>query len=310
MPRLILRARRGFTLAELLVTMTLLAIVGTALTRVLLKQQQFYTDASRTADAKRELRLGATVLPFELRSVSTSGGDIMAMSESEITMRAYTGSSVICERAAGGDRFWIPPSNLAKHTLTTFVNPPAVGDTIFVFNENVLRGAEDDKWEPRLITSIDNAASGCTGAPYTDPVLDPVATKPRMRIHVDIPLPDEVLKGAVVRFTQPVRYRIYPEASGNWYLGMQKYSGGAWQGAEPFAGPYRPFAAGDASQSGLQFRYFDSLGTRVTNMALTTNVSRVDVFLRTNAGIAKVTERKGNALQDSVVMRVGIRNYR
>jgi prepilin-type N-terminal cleavage/methylation domain-containing protein len=310
MPRLIPRARRGLTLAELLVTMTLLAIVGTALTRVLMKQQQYYNDASRSADAKRELRLGATFLPFELRSVSSSGGDIMAMSESQIVMRAYTGTSIVCARAAGGDRFWIPPSNLAKHTLTTFISPPEVGDTIFVFNENVKRGAEDDLWEQREITAIDNSASACTGAPYTDPVLDPVATKPRMRIHVDTPLPDEVLTGAVVRFTRPVRYRLYPEASGNWYLGIQQHSSGSWQATSPIAGPYRPFASGDSSESGLQFRYFDSLGVRLTNMSDTTRVSRVDVFLRTNAGVAKVTERQRNALRDSVIMRVGIRNYR
>jgi hypothetical protein len=45
-------------------------------------------------------------------------------------------------------------------------------------------------------------------------------------------------------------------------------------------------------------------------MALTKTVSRVDVFLRTNAGIAAIKERNGNALRDSVLMRVAIRNFK
>ena len=73
MSRLKSTSRRGLTLPELLVAMLLLTIVGGGVTRVIMKQQQFYKDASRTAGAKRELRLGATVLPAELRSISSSG---------------------------------------------------------------------------------------------------------------------------------------------------------------------------------------------------------------------------------------------
>ena len=49
------------------------AIVGGGITRVMIKQQQFYKDARASAGAKRELRLGASVLPAELRSISSSG---------------------------------------------------------------------------------------------------------------------------------------------------------------------------------------------------------------------------------------------
>jgi prepilin-type N-terminal cleavage/methylation domain-containing protein len=309
MPRLMrMRNRRGLTLVELLVTMLLLSIVGAALTRVLVKQQQAYKDLSATTAAKRELRLGATALPAELRSVSSAGGDVTAMTESEITMRSYIGSSIVCERASAGDRFWIPPSNLANHTLTTFVYAPEVGDVLFVFNDDSLKGAEDDSWSEHQIVSLDNAAGGCATTPYTDPALD--VGKARRRYHVSPILPDSIKPGAVVRFSRPVRYKLYTEASGAWYLGIQEYRSGAWQATSPLAGPFRPFASGDANPSGLQFRYYDTLGVRITNMTQTGSVARVDVFLRTNAGVAAVTERQGNALRDSVLMRVGIRNYR
>jgi prepilin-type N-terminal cleavage/methylation domain-containing protein len=313
MPRLKpgMHRRAGLTLPELLVAMLLLAIVGGGITRVMIKQQQFYKDARLTATAKRELRLGASVLPAELRSISSSGGDIMEMSEGEVTMRAYTGTSVICAISGGRDDIWIPPTNLAKHTLTTFISAgskPQQGDTIFIFNEGPGIGSQDDSWLKRVITGADYAASDCAGAPYTDPVLD--ATKKRTRYHLDVALPAEVTEGAVVRFTRPVSYNIYQEASGAWYLGIQEYLDGSWGTPAPLAGPYRAFASGDGAQSGLQFRFYDSLGVRITNMANRQDVARMDVFLRTNVGKSAITERKGADLQDSVLMRVALRNFK
>jgi prepilin-type N-terminal cleavage/methylation domain-containing protein len=303
--------RRGMTLPEVISAIILLAIVGTGLTRVLVKQQQYYRDASRTAVSKRELRLGASVLPAELRSISSSGGDILDMDENEITMRAYMGSGIACARAApGGNQIWMPPKNLARHTLTNFVSDPVVGDTLFIYNEHVEKGAEDDFWVKRRITGISMSTAACAGAPYADPVLDPPATKPRYQIVLDSALQDEILVGAVVRFSRPIRYKIYQEASGMWYLGMQQHNGAAWTAASPMAGPYRAFSAGDTGGTGLQFRYFDSLGTRITIMSNKKDVARADVYLRTHAGTSAITERRGASLRDSVLMRVAIRNFK
>jgi hypothetical protein len=230
------------------------------------------------------------------------------MSDGEIEMRAYTGSSIIC--AKNGNQIWLPPTNLARHTLTTFGTTPAVGDTIFLYNENILKGAEDDLWEMRTITAVATSSTACPGAPYMDAALDPPATKPRYLYTLDATPADSVKVGAVVRFTRPYRYKIYQESSNNWYLGVQTYSGGSWGSASAIAGPFRQFSTGDNGTTGLQFRYYDSLGVRITNMANRTAVSRVDVFLRTNAGISAITERGGASLRDSVLMRVAIRNFK
>ena len=76
------------------------------------------------------------------------------------------------------------------------------------------------------------------------------------------------------------------------------------------AGPFRAFASGDSSGSGLQFRFYDSLGVRITNMANQEDVARVDVLMRTHAGTSAITERQGANLRDSVLMRVAIRNFK
>jgi hypothetical protein len=286
--------------------MVLLGIVGTALTRVLTKQQQYYKDTSKSVAARRELRLGATVLPAELRSISSAGGDIMSMAENRIRMRAFIGTSIICARTATS--ITVPPTNLARHTLTSFVSAPIAGDTVFLYDENTLKGSEDDAWRKFAITSASTNTAECPGAPYTDPALDAPAAKPRLTYVLNGAIPDSVKVGAVVRFSRPVRYRIYQVSSGRWYLGWQEHRSGAWQALEPLAGPYRPFVSGDGSESGLQFRFYDTLGVRIWDMSQTGKVGRVDVFLRTNAGTSAITERQGALLRDSVVMRVAIRN--
>ena len=306
------RLKRGFTLVEMLVTLILLAIIGGAMTRVLVKQQQAFKDQSRSVKARRELRLGATVLPSEFRSISTSGGDITSMSESQLNVRAAIGTGVICSRTS--NVIFIPPTNLANETLTSFASIPVNGDSVFLFDEGNDPGAVDDKWDVFAVQDIGASSTACPGAPYTDPVLDPPATKKRpayiLTNSVLFPLgiPDSVKVGAVVKFVRPVRYSIYQEGSGAWYLGMQQYKSGAWQSTDALAGPFRPFVSGDANPSGLQFRYYDTLGVRITDFSKVNDVGRVDVFLRTNAGSAALTERKGADLRDSVVMRVAIRN--
>lgn len=307
------RPRRGITLAELLIVMTLLGIVGTALVRTLTKQQQSYRDSARTATMRRELRLGGMMLPQDVRSISSSGGDVLEMDEDKFGFLGTYGSSVICARTATS--FDILPTNLVNHTLTTWTTPPKVGDTVFVYNDSLLAGAEDDVWQKLSITSLDPNTSTCPGAPFADPVLDAPGTKPRLRVRVlsatggDIS--DSVKVGSVVRFTRPMRYQLFQSSTtGSWYLGYSEYSAGAWSSPEAVAGPYRQFIAGDGRPSGLQFRYYDSTGTRLTSIVNKLSVSRLDVYLRAAGGASAITERKGAQMTDSTLFRIALRNYK
>lgn len=256
---------------------------------------------------RRELRLAGSFLPAEIRSTSSAGLDVKAMEEAQVEFLANIGSGVICDRATPGD-IVVPPLNAAGVTLTNWYTRPTVGDSIFLYNEGLLKGAEDDSWERRAIASMSFSAA-CPGAPYTNPLLD--AGKWRYRITVtDGVLPDSVKLGAVVRFSRPVRYRLYQGTTGSWFMGYQDYINGSWTSIDAVSGPYRPFLAGDNTPSGLQFRYYDSLGARLISTSDKSRLSRIDVFLRTNAGLAAVTERRPNEIRDSVMMRIGLRNFK
>lgn len=303
------RPRRGFTLAEMLVSITILAIVGGAVFRVIVKQQQSYKDSTRTAAMQRELRLTGSFLPAEMRSASSAGLDVKSMQEDAVVFLANIGSGIVCDRS-GVAQIILPPLNTAHVTTTNWYTQPVAGDSLFIYDEGMLKGSEDDAWVRRSIVSIGNS-NACPGAPSTDAALD--AGKPRWHVNVSGgALPDSVKTGAVVRFARPVRYQLYqsPSVTRDWYVGFQEYVNGSWSAIDAVGGPFRPFQSGDANPSGLQFRYYDSLGVRLYPADNPSRLSRIDVFLRTNAGLAAVTERRPNDLRDSVLMRVGLRNFK
>ena len=301
------RTRAGFSLVETLITIMILGIIGTALTRVMIKQQQSYKDTSNQANMQREIRLTSSMLPAELRSMSSSGADIIEMGEDKVTFLANIGSGIICDKV-GNTHVILTPLSSANITTTNWYSQPVNGDSIFMYNDSLSTGADDDVWVRRDVVSA-APSSNCPGLPYTDPVLD--AGKTRWKFGVGgLGVPDSVRLGAVVRFARPVRYSIYQAASGKWYIGYQEYVGGTWTQTEAVGGPYKRFIAGDANPSGLQFRYYDSLGTRLTSLANRLDVSRIDAFLRTDAGLAAVTERRPRTLQDSVMMRIAVRNFK
>lgn len=314
MPRLtssMRRARSGFTLTEVMVTLLILGIVGGAIFKVLVKQQQSYNDTRKQADMQREIRLTSSYLPGDLRSLSSAGGDVRQMDENQLEFLANIGSAILCEKTST-THFAVPPLNAADVITTNWYSTPVPGDSVFIYDDSSSTGSEDDLWQRRVVQTVDKNNGYCPGLPYTDPVQD--AGKERYRFGVGgaggDAIPTTSRLGSVVRFARPVRYRLYQETSGKWYIGFEQYVSGGWTAIEPVGGPFRSYAAGDAGESGLQFRYFDSLGVRLTSVTDAKRLSRVDVYLRTNAGIASVTERRPNDIRDSVMMRIAVRNFK
>ena len=308
------RPRRGFTLPELLITFLLLGIIGAAMVRTMSKQQQSYRDTTQGATMRRELRLSGVLMTQDLRSISSAGGDVQEMLESRVGFNGTYGSSIVCALPMA-HTIDIPPTNLVHHEVTAWTTLPKAGDTIYVYNDSISGGSEDDVWQKLAIVSFAQSTTTCLGAPFTDPVLDPPATKPRYRITVSYPpgsaqIGDSVKVGAVVRFTRPMRYELFQASSAKWYLGYSEYSGGGWSGIEAVAGPFRSFSAGDSTPSGLQFRYYDSTGTRLTNIAQKLDLSRIDVYMRASGGSSAITERKGALMTDSTLYRIGLRNFK
>lgn len=313
MPRLIPAAaagRRGFTLVELLFTITLLGMVGAALISLLTHQQRFYRDASSTVNVRRELRGAASLLPTEVRALSSSGEDVLEMNPSSFAFRANIGSSMICDRSTmTPGTFLLPPQGLkAGNALSSWYAAPAAGDAVFVFDEGAATGAEDDSWFATTVVSMVVATSGCHPSPYMDASDDAPGLKPRWLVTVLPTLPATVRVGAGVRFARPVRYQLYqPSGSSRWYVGYQQSVSGVWTGLEPVGGPL--LGGGSGGAPGLNFQYYDTLGATAT-MATRTALSRVDVALRAVSGSPRALPGRQSPFSDSLLFRIGIRNFR
>ena len=299
------RSRRGFTLTELMITVVLFGLVMAALMSVIVRQQRFYRGANEIIDTRSQMRQAASVLPMDLRGASSVGIDLKSATDSSVEFLANVGSAIICE-LSGTDVFYVLPTELTRHTLTSWYTPPTRGDTVFIYDEGALRGSEDDSWTRLAIDTVTTSTSNCMGAPYAV-AADNAYNRYRFRLTGNFA--GTVVRGAVVRFARPVRYKLYLGGDSQWYLGYQQYTGGAWSTVQPLSGPYRAYA--NSAASGLRFTYYNEAGTALTTNDATTRatIARIDVSLKgIGANTSNTALARGGQFRDSLLVRIAIRN--
>ena len=298
------RVRRGFTLVEMLVVMVLLTIVGGSLMGVLAKQQRFYQGTSDLGDLRSQLRQAEAVMSNDLRGLSSVGADITTMTDSSIDFWYTVGSSIACSKPT--TQLTLPPASLDnKNTLTTWIQPPAAGDSVYVFDEGASATTSgDDSWKGYSIVSVDSTTGGCPA--YTTA---PDAAKYSWVITLDADLSGgTILAGATVRFVRPAHYSLYQSTGDNlWYLGYTCPSCSTGATILPIAGPFKPYApASTPDTSGIRMTYFDSTNTATATPA---SVARISVVLRGQTrGYLNITGLKRGVYTDSVRMDIAVRN--
>ena len=318
------RTRAGFTLTELMIVVVLVGLIGSMLTTLLMRQQSFHRAVASVADARARMRDVATIVPTDMRSISTVGGDVLALSDTSIQFRAFVGASVLCSYVGGSPTIIeLPPKTLADSSvLTAWINPPRPGDIAFLYNDGTLSGNQDDSWTPIAISDTTSAANSAW-CPSTNAI--PYATaadnaQRRYRLTLaSAPNQAQIKMGAPIRFAREVRYSGYQAADGSWYVGYQicTYSGtmttaGACGTRDVLAGPIQPVTA-DANTSGLWFKYYNQTGAQVTSVASASTIARAEVVIRTTSQSLRRSTRI-NAVNteitggDSLRFQIGFRN--
>jgi prepilin-type N-terminal cleavage/methylation domain-containing protein len=92
-------ARRGFTLAELLVGMVIMGIIGAAVTKLFLSQSRFYDQQSQMRRARFVSRTAVNAALSDLRMVEATGGAISATA-TQVTVRVPYGIGIVCANTA------------------------------------------------------------------------------------------------------------------------------------------------------------------------------------------------------------------
>jgi prepilin-type N-terminal cleavage/methylation domain-containing protein len=284
--------RRGFTLVELLIALTLLAIVTAAFYRSLTTNQRIYQKQTQVIDLQQNLRAAASILPEELREVDASDSDITAMSATSITFRAHRWMAFMCTPPAtpiiGG------VGTMILRAQPTYGRPMVIGDSIFVRYEGDDGTRYDDGWALARVTN-------------TSAVVCP-DTKPGVLVTMNIPLgtgpnaalqnfTNSIVTGSPVIGFESVTYGLY-SGGGDWYVGLST-AGGTQQ---PLIGP--------VLSNGLSFAYYDSTGTVTANRA---RVARVDITVRAETNqLVRATAGASTLARvvDSVMTSAALRNNR
>lgn len=311
------RLRRGVTLIELIIAITMFALIGGMLVSVLLRQQRFQRALADVADSRGRMRDIATIIPTDLRGTSSVGGDLLSIDLTAMQFRAAIGSSALCSYA-GPNVIELPPKVLSSgNTITSWINPPQPGDVVFMYNDGAAAGNADDTWSQFTITDTTSAvdATWCSAASGLTQVADAGQRKYRVTVS-PTPDPARIRIGAPMRFAREVRYSLYSASDANWYVGYETCTpsgvagvAGPCANREVLAGPVRA-ASTDTLTSGLYFIYYRQDGTRITSAAQASQVAHLGIGLRTTPLSLRQAMKLGGTMvgRDSLRLTVGIRN--
>ncbi|GAC1650606.1 MAG: hypothetical protein NVS4B3_09670 [Gemmatimonadaceae bacterium] len=307
------------TMIEMLFVISLLGLVMAVTLTVVTRQQRFFRSASDIGKVRGQLAQALDQLPPDLRSISAAGGDVYAWSDKSLEFRSFSGLSALCSIPATRDTLILPPTGvLARgNTLTSWLNPPVVGDSVLVFDDGGLIGAKYGQWRAYGITSVASVTlgTGCLPSSGLITAIDSTSLS-SWRLGVSPALNVSVVPGAPVRIFRRVHYELYQASNGSWYLGgydcLSTYTAGVNGNCatlSPLSGPYQPYSS-TAANSGFSFTYFDTTGTALDPAtAVRANIAQIKVTARgqTNGDVNLAGVSQGTYV-DSLTMNVGLRN--
>lgn len=274
------RAQAGFTIAELLVYLVVSLIVLTGAYQLLIGENRIYSKNREIRDVQQTLRSASSLLTWELRHVSPTGGDLPSISANAVTLRSIQATGVVCamDKAAGEYALWAAAGEFYAESE----------DSVLIFASGA-RSSGDDDWNVLNVTDLQSPAvaglATCTwGNGLTpDTVILAVGDTAGIRI------------GAPVRTFRRASYELY-EADGRWWLGRRV---GAESEPRQLTGPLS--SPGDG---GLALTFYGPDGAPTTDPR---RVRQVEVVIR-GESFGKLPSKGGaEAERDSVATRLKVR---
>jgi hypothetical protein len=255
---------RGFTLAEVMVSLFMTVVVAGSTYHLLITTQRLTRLQGARTSVQSGVRAGSQVIREELGQLSTVEGgtaaqnDIVAFSPSAVTYRAMRGTGFICQSSS------VATIQLARSSFSGHRDPQAGRDEAYVFVPGNPELDAKDSWVPAQIVSVATAAP-CPGSlgPGITLTVSPGAP-------LGVPEP-----GTPVRITELMELKVYQADRLSW-LGARSVSTG--EAIQPLVGPL-------TDAGGLQLEYLDATGaptadpTRIqsirSTLKMTTNSSEI-----------------------------------
>jgi prepilin-type N-terminal cleavage/methylation domain-containing protein len=102
--------RAGFTMAEVIVALTIAAIIMTALTSLVVQQGKFYAQQDAMRSARSVSRASINMMLSELRLVEAPGGVVAAAPDSVVVLVPY-GLGIVCQADGTGTTLSLLPTD-------------------------------------------------------------------------------------------------------------------------------------------------------------------------------------------------------
>ena len=283
------RSRPGASLAELIVVIVLLAIVGSATLGVVIHQERFYRAQASAIDSRAAVRDAASVLESELRPLTPADGDLYSIAPSAIEFRATLAQSAICTISASRNAVTIPPERLASGAPLTWIGTqPEAGDTLLVLASDTTLGGS---WRRHVLTSAPSSTGAC---PVTSGLTTtPAESSAALTLALSPPLDSTIEPGALLRIVRRARYELYRASDSRWYLGYLDClatRATPCNVVQPVSGPFAP--------GGIQLSYLGANGAPAVDRW---HVARIDL-------VAVAERRVTPDTLDSLATTIALRN--
>lgn len=273
---------RGVTLVEMIVTITLLALVSGVALQLLLRQHWTGEAQSERAALQGTMRAAVLYLENEIRELGGSPGDpdIMVFAAESLTYRAMRSAGISC--ALSPTALTVSLSDLHGYRA-----PQAGRDSLLLFMDGVPTTASDDRWLHLPLVSVSGGSCGGRPGLVLGTTIDTAATP----LSGFPPL-------APFRTFEIMQTRLY-SSGGDYWVGARSVS--AAEIIQPLAGPFLVH--------GLAMQFLDSLALPAVSAA---GIRSVDITLR---GVSASPIRTGAGMglpqrrTDSLSTRVMLRNW-
>ncbi len=292
--------RRGFSLMELLIVIAMIGIIGIALSRVFTSVMITSSAQVRVAATQGEARVGALLLPQELREIGYDTNTTTNSASSDLVLMEPAGLGFFAARGMG---ITCGTPTLSEFRIRRGIvgqRVPLLTDRILLFLEFDPNAAFDDQWVPMTVSAID-LNSTCDGS---DPAIRfTLSATPLIAPGVNMALTNHRIGGPIRWFERMEYARMLDATTGEYFLGRRSVSLGETS-LQPIIGPL-------SGPSGIAITYFDATGTAVSPGTADPLVVRSIQFnLSTTTGSDVSLAGSTNRAQSNypIVMRVSLRN--
>lgn len=250
--------RRGATLVELIVAMTLAAVMLSAATGTFVRQRRGASSHGVRARSESQLRAALGELQSALGGVFPSAGDLVEgeARDTAIQLRTLVASAVACDSGSGQATIAADDTSAAR--ASGLASLPRIGDSLW------WRLSGEQSWTARRVAVVATSMGTCAMA----------GAAPQPLLRLAFASPDTVPRGVPLRLTRQERFSFYRAGDGSWQLGISEWSDllHAFAPPQPVAGPFTRVAP-DGARTGM--RYFDANGAELSIGAAGVSVASV-----------------------------------